>query len=105
MTKPAASIDDDYLALACSGSELSHVLSVKTADRLDHVAAILNMLQDLCGQLQTLNVCRRHGAFDHRLRFTGLKPSEARSLATQLAELPGVDAAAVEHQLLQRGRS
>ena len=104
MTMPNAAHDaaaEDELAEAFPGIAITHLLTITTRDPLSAAIAALEAIRASGGGLEALSLARFAGGLDHRLRIVGLRPHQARRLADRIAALPGVDRAAVEHQLLR----
>ena len=94
---------DDELESVFKGSSFTHVLSIRTCDQLDVALAALHALRAAGGALDGLHLTRRGAGLEHRLTLVGVRPHEARRLADQIAALPGVEAATVEHHILRAG--
>ena len=92
---------DDELESVFKGSSFTHVLSIRTDDQLDVALTALQAVRAGGGALDGLHLTRRGGGLEHRLTLVGVRPHEARRLADQIAALPGVETATVEHHILR----
>ena len=103
MTNVAScAVADDAVVAGLNGAVVTHVFQFATEDTLGVAIATLQALRDTGASLDSLHLGRRRDARQHTLRVTGLPPSEARRLAEQLAALPGVQRATVEHEISAR---
>ena len=100
MSQPShgASADDEF-EQTFPGCVLTHVLTVVSQDQLLIAMTALSAVHALGGQLEALSLSRRSGRLEHQLKIVGLRSQQARLLADQLAALPGVDRANIEHHL------
>ncbi len=80
---------DDEVLSTLSGS-LSHTITLTTSAPFD-------IADTLAVSFAQIKQSRLGGAYQYRIRLTGLSPSEARRLTDGLATQPGVTGATVEH--------
>jgi hypothetical protein len=95
------SLDEDELEQAFLGCALTHVLTMVSCDQLSIAIETLATIGAAGGAVVALSLVRRSDAFEHRLKLVGLGAGQARRITEQLAALPGVKGASVEHQLLR----
>ena len=99
----AAKADDEFDRLF-PGSTLTHLLTVVSRDQLDVAIEALLAIRALGGGLDALHLTRVGAKMEHRMRVTGLRPHQARTLSNRLAATPAVERASVEHQILRLSR-
>jgi hypothetical protein len=87
---------------AFPGLSLSHLLVVTTQNRLALAIDVLNTIGASGGEVEFLRMTKCGEGLKHQLRLCGLGSQQARLLSQDLAALPGVDRATIEHQLLRR---
>ena len=96
----AAEADDEFDRLF-PGSTLTHLLTVVSRDQLGVAIEALSAIRALGGGLDALRLTRVGNKMEHRLRVTGLRPHQARTLSSRLAAAPAVERASVEHQIMR----
>ncbi|ESQ83722.1 hypothetical protein AEAC466_11995 [Asticcacaulis sp. AC466] len=87
---------DDNFDSEFPGCVLTHCFYL-TGDQTDIAVAALTAISHIGAKLDGMSRSRTGGAMHHKLRVTGIKPKEARSLVGRLAMMPGVTCATVEH--------
>ena len=87
---------------AFPGLTLSHSLVVTTQDRLALAIDILNTIRASGGEVEFFRMTKCGEGLKYQLKLCGLGSHEARLLSQDLAALPGVGRATIEHQLLRR---
>lgn len=95
---------DDEFDRLFPGCTLTHLLTVVSRDQLNVAIEALSAIRAFGGGLDALHLTRVGAKMEHRLRVTGLRPHQARTLSSRLAAAPKVEHASVEHQILRLGR-
>lgn len=96
------SFAESEIELAFPGCALTHLLTVASEDQPSIAIEALQAVADLGGRLEGLQLARRGGSLEHRLKVAGLRPQAARTLRDRLASLAGVARASVEHQIFRK---
>jgi hypothetical protein len=81
---------------------LTHLLIVTTQNRLALAIDVLNAIGASGGEVEFLRMSKCGEGLKHQFRLCGLRSQQARVLSQDLAALPGVNRATIEHQLLRR---
>jgi hypothetical protein len=87
---------------AFPGLTLTHLLIVTTQNRPALTIDVLNAIGASGGEVECLKMTKCGDGLKHQVRFCGLGSRQAHLLSQDLAALPGVNRATVEHQLLRR---
>lgn len=93
--------DDSGLEELIPGSSLTHLLIVVADDPLRSAQAVLQTLAASGASLCALVIAPTGDRCEHRVRLAGLRPQGARALAAQIADLPAIAHASVEHHFLR----
>lgn len=87
----------------------THLLVVVSVGQLGVTIRALSVINEFCGTfcgtVDSLRVTRIGGKLEHRFRLTGLRPGQARAMATWLATQAGVERSHVEHHMVTAAAS
>ena len=91
------SLHDDNLEDLVPGAQLTHLLTIVADDALKGLRTIIENLDRQGATLHAVNVGRLEDRSVQRIRLGGIKVEAARTFARQLAALPGIASARIEH--------
>ena len=93
--------DEDELARAFPGREITHEFRIRSRADLGDVVSVLACLGTYGVSVDGLRLASAGaGHFHYDLKVKGIPPRAARALADKLAGLSGISDARVEHHLI-----